>query len=185
MWVKGLRTEVMEGGFEDRRSCIDTLRGDEFCGLREDSNSFKSLNVNNPITKEVATCSKATTSDTQEEGQSSTPIVENINVLPKQILEIKLVLVDDDGKPMEKVDYPHNSDSDDELMVRCQERHEQILELQSLVGSNVAAESVRFLKEFKYDNLESSRGMMRLAHGLSLDVDDPVDVALAYREKMV
>ncbi|GJZ04318.1 phospholipase-like protein [Tanacetum coccineum] len=48
-----------------------------------------------------------------------------------------------------------------------QERHEQIFELQSLVGSNVAAESVR------------------LAHGLSLDVDDPVDVALAYREKMV
>ncbi|GKD80722.1 hypothetical protein Tco_1347561 [Tanacetum coccineum] len=35
-----------------------------------------------------------------------------------------------------------------QLMVRCQERHEQILELQSLVGSNVAAESVRLLKEF-------------------------------------
>ncbi|GKC22822.1 hypothetical protein Tco_1024972 [Tanacetum coccineum] len=106
-----------------------------------------------------------------------------------------------------------------QLMVRCQERHEQILELQSLVGSNVAAESVRLLKEFQYDDLESTRGMMRLicetqlkvqlpvvleranvfqkkgidpskytitlAHGLSLDVDDPVDVALAYREKMV
>nr|GEU48037.1 phospholipase-like protein [Tanacetum cinerariifolium] len=108
-----------------------------------------------------------------------------------------------------------------------EERHEQILELQSLVGSNVAAESVRLLKEFLYDDLESSRGMMRLiyetqlklvdvmlwwcylllslasrssktckcfskernrsklAHGLSLDVDDPVDVSLAYREKMV
>ncbi|GJS24319.1 phospholipase-like protein [Tanacetum coccineum] len=115
-----------------------------------------------------------------------------------------------------------------------------------LVGSNVAAESIRLLKEFQYDDLESIRGMMRLicetqlkvqlpcvleranvfqkkgidpskytitfrladnvpkqggvygdcgvwgcillyrlAHGLSLDVDDPVDVALAYREKMV
>ncbi|GJX58324.1 hypothetical protein Tco_0289714 [Tanacetum coccineum] len=53
------------------------------------------------------------------------------------------------------------------LMVRCEERHEQILELQNLVGSTVVAECVR------------------LAHGLSLDVDDPVDVALAYREKMV
>ncbi|GKC60069.1 hypothetical protein Tco_1087667 [Tanacetum coccineum] len=104
-----------------------------------------------------------------------------------------------------------------QLMVRCQERHEKILELQSLVGSNVTAESVRLLKEFQYDDLESSRGMMRLiyetqvqlpvvleranvfqkkgidpskytitlAHGLSLDVDDPVDVALAYHEKMV
>lgn len=27
--------------------------------------------------------------------------------------------------------------------------------------------------------------LYRLSHGLSLDVDDPVDVALAYREKMV
>ncbi|GKF16388.1 hypothetical protein Tco_0061306, partial [Tanacetum coccineum] len=49
------------------------------------------------------------------EGQSSTPIVEKINVLEKQILEGKLVLVDDDGKPLEKVDYPDNSDSDDEV----------------------------------------------------------------------
>ncbi|GJX96709.1 hypothetical protein Tco_0352507 [Tanacetum coccineum] len=49
-----------------------------------------------------------------------------------------------------------------QLMVQCQERHEKILELQSLVGSNVAAESVRLLKEFQYNDLVSSRGMMRL-----------------------
>ncbi|GKC74587.1 hypothetical protein Tco_1120470, partial [Tanacetum coccineum] len=81
------------------------------------------------------------------------------------------------------------------------------VELQRLVGSNVAAESVRLLREFQDDELEKARGMMKLicetqlkvlkkisfvaklrrqlAHGLSLDVDDPVDVALAYREKMV
>nr|GFA33744.1 phospholipase-like protein [Tanacetum cinerariifolium] len=40
--------------------------------------------------------------------------------------------------------------------------HEQIVELQSLVGSNVAAESVMLLKEFQHDVLESSRGLMRL-----------------------
>nr|GEY02173.1 hypothetical protein [Tanacetum cinerariifolium] len=51
-------------------------------------------------------------------------------------------------------------------MVQCQKRHEKILKLQTLMGSNVVAESVR------------------LAYGLSLDVDDPVDMALAYREKM-
>ncbi|GJV24815.1 hypothetical protein Tco_1377510 [Tanacetum coccineum] len=34
-----------------------------------------------------------------------------------------------------------------QLMVRCQERHEKILELQSLVGSNVTAESVRSLRK--------------------------------------
>ncbi|GJT73552.1 hypothetical protein Tco_1032838 [Tanacetum coccineum] len=40
---------------------------------------------------------KITTSGTQEEGQSSTPIADKINVLEKQIVEGKLVLVDDDG----------------------------------------------------------------------------------------
>ncbi|GJR63469.1 hypothetical protein Tco_1505631 [Tanacetum coccineum] len=59
--------------------------------------------------------SKATTSATKEEGQSSTPIVDKINVLEKHILEGKLVLVDDDGKPLENVDCPDNSDSDDEV----------------------------------------------------------------------
>ncbi|GKC27553.1 hypothetical protein Tco_1034847, partial [Tanacetum coccineum] len=79
------------------------------------SNSFEALNVDNLINEEVATGSKATTSGTQEEGHSSTPIVEKINVLEKHILESKLVLVDDDGKPLEKFDYPVNSDSDDEV----------------------------------------------------------------------
>ncbi|GKE19636.1 hypothetical protein Tco_1427213 [Tanacetum coccineum] len=41
--------------------------------------------------------------------------IERINVLEKQILEDKLVLVDEDGKPLEKVDYPDNSNSDDEV----------------------------------------------------------------------
>ncbi|GJW54974.1 hypothetical protein Tco_0099059 [Tanacetum coccineum] len=59
--------------------------------------------------------SKATTLSTQEEGQSSTPIVEMINVLEKHILEDKLVFVDDNRKPLEKVDYPDNLGSDDEV----------------------------------------------------------------------
>ncbi|GKC89847.1 primary amine oxidase-like protein [Tanacetum coccineum] len=45
------------------------------------------LNVNNPIIEEVVTGSEATTSGTQEEGHSSTPIVEKINVLVIQIRE--------------------------------------------------------------------------------------------------
>ncbi|GJV55099.1 hypothetical protein Tco_1456104 [Tanacetum coccineum] len=79
------------------------------------SNSFEALNVDNLINEEVATGSKATTSGTQEEGHSSTPIVEKINVLEKHILESKFVLVDDDGKPLEKFDYPVNLGSDDEV----------------------------------------------------------------------
>ncbi|GKA23755.1 hypothetical protein Tco_0709788 [Tanacetum coccineum] len=70
------------------------------------SNSFEALNDEILIIKEVASGSMATTSGTQEEGQSATHIADTINVLKKQILEGKLVLVDDDGKPLEKVDYP-------------------------------------------------------------------------------
>nr|GEV95838.1 hypothetical protein [Tanacetum cinerariifolium] len=62
-----------------------------------------------------ATGSKVTTTGTQEEGQCSVPLVERINVLEKQILEGKLVFVDDDGKSLEKVDYLDISDSDDEV----------------------------------------------------------------------
>ncbi|GKA61462.1 retrovirus-related pol polyprotein from transposon TNT 1-94 [Tanacetum coccineum] len=67
------------------------------------------------VDDEVATGSKVTTTGTQEEGQCSVPLVERINVLEKHILENKLVLVDDNGKLLEKVDGPDNSDCDDEV----------------------------------------------------------------------
>ncbi|GJV36870.1 jacalin-like lectin domain-containing protein [Tanacetum coccineum] len=54
------------------------------------------------IIEEVVKGSKATTSGIQEERQSSTPIVDKINVLEKYIPKGKLVLVDDEGKPLEK-----------------------------------------------------------------------------------
>ncbi|GJR03460.1 reverse transcriptase domain-containing protein [Tanacetum coccineum] len=66
----------------------------------------EALNDENLIIKEVASGSMATTLGTQEEEQSATLIVDKINILEKQILEGKLVLVDDDGKPLEKIDYP-------------------------------------------------------------------------------
>ncbi|GJT95692.1 retrovirus-related pol polyprotein from transposon TNT 1-94 [Tanacetum coccineum] len=59
--------------------------------------------------------SKEAISGTQEERQSATPIVDKINVLEKQILEGKLVLVDDDRKPPKKVDYLNNLGNDDEF----------------------------------------------------------------------
>ncbi|GJV78145.1 hypothetical protein Tco_1509729 [Tanacetum coccineum] len=51
----------------------------------------------------------------KEERESSTPTVEKINVLGKQNREGKLVLVNDNGKPLEKVDYSNNLGSDDEF----------------------------------------------------------------------
>ncbi|GJT07209.1 hypothetical protein Tco_0841671 [Tanacetum coccineum] len=58
---------------------------------------------------------KATTSGTLEEWKSSTFLVERINVFEKQMLEGKLVLVDDDENPFEKVDFLGNTGSKDEV----------------------------------------------------------------------
>ncbi|GJZ87693.1 hypothetical protein Tco_0659303 [Tanacetum coccineum] len=50
-----------------------------------------------------------------EEGQCYVSLVERIIVIEKQIHEDKLLLVDDDEKPLENVDYPANADNDDEV----------------------------------------------------------------------
>ncbi|GJZ42660.1 zinc knuckle CX2CX4HX4C containing protein [Tanacetum coccineum] len=60
------------------------------------SNSFEALNDENLIIEEVGMGSMATTSE-------------------KHILEGKLVLVDDDEKPLEKVDYPANLGNDNDV----------------------------------------------------------------------
>nr|GEX22851.1 phospholipase-like protein [Tanacetum cinerariifolium] len=68
------------------------------------------------------------------------------------------------------------------LTVRCEERHEQILELKILVGSIVVAESVRLLQKFQQDDLESSRGMMRLIYETQLKVLQKLSfIALLHR----
>ncbi|GJU52221.1 phospholipase-like protein [Tanacetum coccineum] len=134
-----------------------------------------------------------------------------------------------------------------EFNVRCQERREQMIEMQPFLHvSTILADSYNLLKELQDYELEKCRDLMksisetqlkerlpiillgakvfdkkgidptdycirfkladsvpkqggifgdcgvwvciflyRLAHGLSLDVEDPFDVALAYREKMV
>ncbi|GKD76905.1 hypothetical protein Tco_1339526 [Tanacetum coccineum] len=47
----------------------------------------------------------------QEEDQSSTPLVEKINMFEQELLEGKCVLVDDEGKPLEKVKYSGDHES--------------------------------------------------------------------------
>ncbi|GJY76374.1 hypothetical protein Tco_0481490 [Tanacetum coccineum] len=46
---------------------------------------------------------------------STTPIVDKIRKLEKLIIDGKVTLVDDDGKPLKKVDYPGDHDSEDEV----------------------------------------------------------------------
>ncbi|GJR79575.1 hypothetical protein Tco_0150360 [Tanacetum coccineum] len=46
---------------------------------------------------------------------STTPIVEKIGKFEKLIIDGKITLVDDDGKPLKKVDYPGDHDSEDKV----------------------------------------------------------------------
>nr|GEY03955.1 zinc finger, CCHC-type [Tanacetum cinerariifolium] len=79
------------------------------------NNSFDALNDDNLVTMEVESVSKASTSGMYVEGQNSTPVVDKINRIEKHLKEEKCVLVDVDGKPLEKVDALGDYDNDDEV----------------------------------------------------------------------
>ncbi|GKD09719.1 RNA-directed DNA polymerase, eukaryota, reverse transcriptase zinc-binding domain protein [Tanacetum coccineum] len=79
------------------------------------SNSFEDLNFDNLAIKEVDLGNKASTSGVQKEGQSSTPLVEKIKKFEQLMLEGKCVLVDDDGNPLEMVDYSSDHDREDKV----------------------------------------------------------------------
>ncbi|GKC53584.1 putative reverse transcriptase domain-containing protein, partial [Tanacetum coccineum] len=53
--------------------------------------------------------------NTESSSISTTPIVEKIDKLEKLIIDRKIKLVDDEGKPLKKVDYPGDHDSEDEV----------------------------------------------------------------------
>nr|GEX04280.1 hypothetical protein [Tanacetum cinerariifolium] len=46
---------------------------------------------------------------------SNTPMVENFDKMERLIIEGKVTLVDDDGKPLKKVDYSDDHDSEDKV----------------------------------------------------------------------
>ncbi|GKE51527.1 hypothetical protein Tco_1486683, partial [Tanacetum coccineum] len=46
---------------------------------------------------------------------STTPIVDKIDKLEKLIIDGKISLVDDEGKPLKKIDYLGDHDSEDEV----------------------------------------------------------------------
>nr|GEW34958.1 hypothetical protein [Tanacetum cinerariifolium] len=71
-------------------------------GIFSLSNSFGAFNVDDPANEQGKSSNMACTSGVQEEGKSATLLVEKINMFEKQTLEGKCVLVDDDGKPLEK-----------------------------------------------------------------------------------
>nr|GEZ50557.1 hypothetical protein [Tanacetum cinerariifolium] len=78
-------------------------------------NSFEDLNVDDPVTVEVESGNKASTSCVQEGENSSTPLVEKIHRFEKQLLKGTCVLVDEDDKHLEKDDYSGDHGSEYEV----------------------------------------------------------------------
>ncbi|GKD78644.1 hypothetical protein Tco_1341265, partial [Tanacetum coccineum] len=79
------------------------------------SNSFDALNDDKWVAAKVESISKTSTSGMQVEWQSFTLVVDKINRIEKDLMEGKCVLIDDDGKPLEKVDSLADHDSDNEV----------------------------------------------------------------------
>nr|GEY88116.1 hypothetical protein [Tanacetum cinerariifolium] len=118
------------------------------------SNSFEALNVDNPIIEEVATGSK--------------------------ILEGKLALVDDDGKPPEKVDYPDNLDNDDEGFYRSNFLYGLDL-LFFCIERGFLSSGVRGVKQKKGNAVNSGNG----AHQISQDQNVNVTLLNEWRIKWI
>ncbi|GKC05802.1 hypothetical protein Tco_0997412, partial [Tanacetum coccineum] len=79
------------------------------------SNSFKALNVDISVVKDVDSGDKTSMSGVHEERQSSTPLDKKINIVEQQLLMEKCVFLDDEGKPVDKIDYTSDHDSEDEI----------------------------------------------------------------------
>ncbi|GJY72288.1 hypothetical protein Tco_1047841 [Tanacetum coccineum] len=66
-------------------------------------------------TKEVSNSNPFDVLNSVKNDGDTTPIVDKIGKLEKQIIDGKVTLVNDDGKPLKKVDYPGDHDSEDEV----------------------------------------------------------------------
>nr|GEY29356.1 hypothetical protein [Tanacetum cinerariifolium] len=122
---KGKTSSADDEGFievKKKKSCGASLKKTHSVGKKDVltlsngtfslSKSFKALNVVNPVIEQVEMCNKASTSGVQEEGKRSTPLVEKFNIIEKHLLKRKYVLVDDDGKSLEKFNYSGDQGSE-------------------------------------------------------------------------
>ncbi|GJY85266.1 retrotransposon protein, putative, ty1-copia subclass [Tanacetum coccineum] len=66
---------------------------------------------------------------------STTPIVDKIGKIEKLIIDGKVTLVDDDGKPLKKIDYP--GDHDKKWMMRLNWRYENLIEKVAYLKKNL------------------------------------------------
>ncbi|GJS94077.1 putative RNA-directed DNA polymerase [Tanacetum coccineum] len=74
---------------------------------------FKKNNVNTSSTKKKDV--EPTIENVESSSNSTTHIVENFDKMERLIIDGKVTLVDDEGKPLTKVDYSGDHDSEDEV----------------------------------------------------------------------
>nr|GEX62005.1 hypothetical protein [Tanacetum cinerariifolium] len=74
------------------------------------------MNVPNlEVVEDVDSGERIILSSVHDEGQSSTPLVEKINLFEQRLLEGKCVLLDDEGKHVKRINCMNDHDSDDEV----------------------------------------------------------------------
>ncbi|GJW75377.1 ribonuclease H-like domain-containing protein [Tanacetum coccineum] len=105
----------------NKKKCVEPTKEVNNLNLFDVFNSVENdgeLGTNGGISNlasNVANSSGSSFWNVETSSTSTTPIVDKIRKLEKLIINGKVTLVDDDGKPLTKVDYPGDHDSEDEV----------------------------------------------------------------------
>ncbi|GJS69595.1 hypothetical protein Tco_0702436 [Tanacetum coccineum] len=99
---------------ESRKEVSNTYPFDVLNSVENDVDLGTNVGTSNLASKE-ANSSGSSFWNVGSSSTSTTPIVDKIDKLEKLIIDGKVSLVDDEGKPLKKVDYPGNHDSEDEV----------------------------------------------------------------------
>ncbi|GJX03853.1 hypothetical protein Tco_0189769 [Tanacetum coccineum] len=98
---------------------------------------------------------------TSSNGKSSNPLVEKINIFEKQLLKGKCVLVDDEGKPLEKVGYFGDQGSEDEVEYVDNKMASYLASKPSGVGYGTKSSSEQWRETYVNDEYDSYDDMYK------------------------
>nr|GEY33301.1 hypothetical protein [Tanacetum cinerariifolium] len=153
----------------------------------------KKINANNSCNKkkEVESRKKANSSGSSfwnvgSSSISTTPIVKKIDKLERLIIDEKLTLVDDEGKPLEKVDYPGDRDSEDEVKLVDNEMASFLASKRVDYGTNRLLEYWKKTYEnadYDYDPYDDDMYVGREIHEIIQYMCDNLDIKVRGRKK--
>nr|GEW00445.1 hypothetical protein [Tanacetum cinerariifolium] len=86
--------------------CFNSVKNDVYLGTNGRTSNLVSKEPN---------FSRLSFFNVESSSTSTTPIVDKIGKFEKLIIDWKVTLVDNEGEPVKKVDYPIDHDSDDEV----------------------------------------------------------------------